>query len=374
MFVDSVDIFVSSGNGGPGAISFRKEKFVIQGGPDGGDGGKGGDIIFQVDNNTDTLSNFRGKKHYKAQNGKPGLPKRCHGKNGENLIIKLPLGTQILDFDSGALLADLNQQDSTITLLKGGKGGLGNSHFKSATNQAPTYAQQGIKGQNLHIKLELKLIADVGLVGYPNVGKSKLISTLSNAKVEVADYEFTTLIPHLGVVGIGEYASFVMADIPGIIDGANENKGLGLEFLKHIERTRFLLFVLDCARSISPLEQFQNLRNEIKEFENKHKDCFINSTPLTQRPFGIMISKIDLVQNDKKILDSLNLLSTYFDKEFDENLFGFIVESTSEFSNSNKSNLDSKNLNSPAFILGVSSVSNINLDILKSQIYKNLQN
>lgn len=288
MFVDSVDIFISSGNGGAGAISFRREKFVIQGGPDGGDGGKGGDVLFEVDNNADTLSKFRGKKHYKAQNGAQGSSRNCKGKNGANLIIKVPLGTQIRDFESDLLIADLKSQDSRVKILDGGKGGLGNAHFKNATNQTPTYAQSGIKGQSLHIKLELKLIADVGLVGFPNVGKSTLISTLSNAKPEIADYEFTTLIPNLGVVEVGELHSFVMADIPGIIEGASIGRGLGLQFLKHIERTNFLLFVLDSTRQNSVVAQFESLRGELSKF----------SRELFGKDFGIVISKSD-IQSDE---------------------------------------------------------------------------
>lgn len=287
MFIDSVDIVITSGNGGAGAVSFRREKFIIQGGPDGGDGGKGGDVIFVVDNNADTLSKFRGKKHYKAQNGTQGSSKNCKGKNGENLIIKVPLGTQIRHFDTNELIIDLNKVDSTIKILEGGKGGLGNARFKNAINQTPTYAQSGIKGSSLHIKLELKLIADVGLVGFPNVGKSTLISTLSNAKPEIADYEFTTLIPNLGVVEVDELHSFVMADIPGIIDGASSGKGLGIAFLKHIERTNFLLFVLDITRTNSIKTQFQTLQNELKQF----------SKELSSRDFGIVISKCDIANN-----------------------------------------------------------------------------
>lgn len=285
MFVDSADIFITSGNGGAGAVSFRREKFVIQGGPDGGDGGKGGDIIFEVDLNADTLSNFRGKKHYKAQNGAQGGSRNCTGKNGANLIIKIPLGTQVRDFESGELIADLDSPNATITILKGGKGGMGNARFKNATRQTPTYAQSGIKGESRHIKLELKLIADVGLVGFPNVGKSTLISVLSNAKPEIADYEFTTLTPHLGVVSV-DLHSFVMADIPGIIEGASLGKGLGTQFLKHIERTKFLLFVLDTTRQNHLVAQFQTLRRELANFSNE----------LFLRNFGIALSKCDIAE------------------------------------------------------------------------------
>ncbi|CUU39850.1 GTPase ObgE [Helicobacter typhlonius] len=284
MFVDSVDIFVASGKGGAGAVSFRREKFVIQGGPDGGDGGDGGDVYVEVDNNTDTLSKYRGARHYKAKNGQPGQAKRCNGKRGEHITLKVPLGTQILDFDTKELLIDMNTYPKNVCLLKGGKGGLGNVHFKNSTNQAPTYAQKGLSGEEKHILLELKLIADVGLVGFPNVGKSTLISTLSNAKPEVANYEFTTLTPHLGAVDVDEFSSFVMADIPGIIEGASEGKGLGLEFLKHIERTSFLLFVLDSMREQSFKEQWEILNLELQKF----------SSILAQRAFGIVLSKSDM--------------------------------------------------------------------------------
>lgn len=295
MFVDNADIFVFSGNGGAGGVSFLREKFVIQGGPDGGDGGKGGDVIIEVDPNAHTLANFRGKKHYRAQNGANGAPRNCNGKSGENLIIKVPLGTQILDFDSGEVLADFGENAMRVKLLEGGKGGLGNARFKTARNQAPTHAQKGIPGKELHIRLELKLIADVGLVGYPNVGKSTLISTLSNAKPEIANYEFTTITPHLGVVEVDELHSFVMADIPGIIEGASEGKGLGLRFLKHIERTKFLLFVLDSAREMDICTQYTNLVRELENF----------SPALSQRNFGIVVSKCD-VHTPK--LDSLQSL------------------------------------------------------------------
>ena len=335
MFVDSVDIFVSSGNGGAGAVSFRREKFVIQGGPDGGDGGKGGDVIFEVDSNADTLSIFRGKKHYKAQNGAQGSSRNCKGKNGANLIIKVPLGTQIRGFEGDKLIADLDAQDSQIKLLSGGKGGLGNARFKNATNQTPTYAQSGIKGHSLHIKLELKLIADVGLVGFPNVGKSTLISALSNAKPEIADYEFTTIIPNLGVVAVDELHSFVMADIPGIIDGASIGRGLGIQFLKHIERTRFLLFVLDFTRENGLVAQFETLRNELAKFSNE----------LFGRDFGIVISKSD-IQSDE-----------YFSKRFERecaNLCEFL----------------SAIANPQTFLLPISSIQGTNLKELRFALFE----
>lgn len=283
MFVDCVDIYIFSGKGGAGAVSFRREKFVLNGGPDGGDGGDGGDVYFVIDNNCDTLSNFRGKKHYRAQNGQVGMPKNCTGKRGEDLIIKIPAGTMLYDAQTNEVIADFTTQSERVKILSGGKGGYGNARFKNSVNQRPTYAQSGIAGEERHIRLELKLIADVGLVGYPNVGKSTLISTLSNAKPQIANYEFTTLTPSLGVVEMGGYQSFVMADIPGIIDGASEGRGLGIEFLRHVERTKFLLFVIDVVSYRDALSQYQNLKKELQNF----------SSELYGREFGIVLSKVD---------------------------------------------------------------------------------
>lgn len=283
MFIDSVEILLQSGDGGKGAVSFRREKYVPLGGPDGGDGGRGGDVIIICDNNAHTLAHFKGKKKLCAANGANGDKRNRNGKSGENLEILVPQGTQIIDAQSKKLLLDMVKEGQRELLLKGGKGGLGNTHFKNASNQRPDYAQPGLKGQSLKVRLELKLIADVGLVGFPNVGKSTLISVLSNARPEIADYEFTTLTPKLGFVEVDEYHSFVMADIPGIIKGASEGKGLGLAFLKHIERTSFLLFVLDSSRNMSLQEQFCTLQKEL--------ECF--SLKLAQRKFGIVLSKSD---------------------------------------------------------------------------------
>lgn len=286
MFIDSVKLVLNSGNGGKGSVSFRREKHVPLGGPDGGDGGKGGDVVIVCNNNAHTLANFKGKKELSAQNGQNGDKRNRNGKSGANLEISVPAGTQIIDDESGEVLFDMTTHFEQKILLKGGKGGLGNTHFKNATNQRPDYAQAGIKGQSLKVRLELKLIADVGLVGFPNVGKSTLISVISNAKPQIANYEFTTLTPKLGLVQVGEYDSFVMADIPGIIEGASEGKGLGLEFLKHIERTSFLLFVLDPLRELSLKQQFQALSKELEKFSSK----------LYERNFGIMISKSDNIE------------------------------------------------------------------------------
>ncbi len=283
MFIDSVEILLQSGDGGKGAVSFRREKYVPLGGPDGGDGGRGGDVIIVCDNNAHTLAHFKGKKKLCAANGANGDKRNRNGKSGESLEILVPQGTQIIDVQSKKILLDMVKEGQRELLLKGGKGGLGNTHFKNASNQRPDYAQPGLKGQSLKARLELKLIADVGLVGFPNVGKSTLISVLSNARPEIADYEFTTLTPKLGFVEVDEYHSFVMADIPGIIKGASEGKGLGLAFLKHIERTSFLLFVLDSSRNMSLQEQFCTLQKEL--------ECF--SLKLAQRKFGIVLSKSD---------------------------------------------------------------------------------
>lgn len=349
MFVDSVEIFATSGNGGAGAVSFRREKFVIQGGPDGGDGGKGGDVIVQVDTNLNTLASFRGIKHYKAKNGEAGKSRRCSGKNGENIVIKVPLGTQIFDVQNKNLLADLDTNQSSIVLLTGGKGGLGNARFKNSINQTPTYAQKGIPGQTLQIRLELKLLADVGLVGYPNVGKSSLISALSNAKPEVANYEFTTLTPHLGVVEVDDLHSFVMADIPGIIEGASEGKGLGLEFLKHIERTKFLLFVLDSTRDMTPKLQYKHLTKELYSFDAQ----------LAHRPFGIVISKIDSAESSMV-------------EDFIQEICAFFGITQNMLSPHSIQPPNETHQIIPNFIIDVSSVAHINTDILKFRLHNAL--
>jgi len=303
MFVDSVELKLSSGKGGQGCSSFRREKFVNKGGPDGGDGGRGGDVWFVVDKNTDTLSHFKGKTHLKAKNGRPGMPRKCAGKTGESIYVKVPPGTQVIDQETGELLLDLTEDGQKVKFLEGGKGGLGNVHFKSSTNQRPTYAQPGKPGQEKDVRLELKLIADVGLVGFPNVGKSTLISTISNAHPEVANYEFTTLTPKLGVVAIDDYRAFVMADIPGIIEGASDGKGLGIEFLKHIERTKTLLFMIDAANYRDVAQQYVALKNELERY----------SEELAKRPYAIALTRIDAIMPEEanakmgELLDTLGL-------------------------------------------------------------------
>jgi len=303
MFVDNVELTLSSGKGGAGCVSFHTEKFVIKGGPDGGDGGRGGAIWFQVDNNTDTLSHLRGKRHIKAENGRPGEGRKRYGRSGKDTTIIVPPGTQVVDAETGELLLDLTKPGEKVRFLEGGKGGLGNVHFKSPTNQRPTYAQPGLPGQTRRVRLEMKLIADVGLVGFPNVGKSTLISTLSNARPEIANYEFTTLTPKLGVVPVGEYDSFMMADIPGIIEGASDGRGLGLEFLRHIERTKSLLLMVDATNYREMRYQMETLQEELRRY----------SEELASRPYAIGITKIDALSDHEidskteELLEALGL-------------------------------------------------------------------
>jgi GTPase len=271
MFIDHAEIEVAAGKGGDGAITFRREKYVPKGGPSGGNGGNGGNIILKTDPNLFTLLDFRYKKKYKAQNGEPGGNSRKDGKFGEDVIIKIPVGTIVKSTQTGKVIFDLNQPDQSVVLAKGGKGGKGNSNFATPTNQAPRKAEPGKDGEALEIILELKLIADVGLVGFPNAGKSTLISTISAAKPKIADYPFTTLTPNLGIVKYKDYKSFTVADIPGIIEGAHEGKGLGLKFLKHIERTRILLFLIDIT-SDNYQRDYDILFNELKSYSKKLAD------------------------------------------------------------------------------------------------------
>ena len=353
MFIDKVELLISSGKGGMGCVSFHTEKFVIKGGPDGGDGGRGGSVFFKVDNNTDTLSYYRGKRHLKAQNGRPGEGRKRFGKKGEDLTLVVPPGTQVVDVETGDVLLDLTEDKSVVEFLKGGKGGLGNTHFKSSTNQRPTYAQPGLPGETKAVRLELKSIADIGLVGFPNVGKSTLISSVSNARPEVANYEFTTLTPKLGVVQVSEYESFMMADIPGIIEGASDGRGLGLEFLRHIERTKTLLFMIDATNYREMKYQFEQLQEELKRY----------SQELSGKVFAIAITKVDALASDEvnllieQFIQDLGLNTTKKAKfDIDSNL-GFYIQEKSEWEDFDKSK--------PAFILPISSVSRVNLDALK---------
>lgn len=290
MFTDYTKIIVKSGDGGNGAITFRREKYVAAGGPDGGDGGKGGDVYFVVDPDQNTLINFRYNKKYKAQNGENGSGNRCFGKSGDDLYIKVPRGTVIKDSETGKVIADLSEEGQCELIFPGGRGGKGNSHFATATRQAPHFAQGGEKGIEKEIILELKLIADVGLVGFPNVGKSTILSRVTSARPKIADYHFTTLEPNLGVVKTEYGDSFVIADIPGIIEGASQGVGLGLKFLRHIERTRLLLHVIDVSGSENriPVEDFKTINEELRKYSEK----------LASRKQIIVANKIDSMQNE----------------------------------------------------------------------------
>lgn len=274
MFVDKAKIKIKAGNGGDGAVSFHREKYVAAGGPDGGDGGNGGNVVFQVDDNFSTLIDFRYKRKYVAQNGDNGGAKRCTGKSAPDLIIKVPRGTLIREAESGRIMADMSD-DAPHILAKGGRGGKGNSNFATSTRQIPKFAKPGFPGESFDVTLELKLLADVGLVGFPNVGKSTLISVVSAAKPKIANYHFTTLTPVLGVVRLDEERSFVMADIPGLIEGASEGTGLGHEFLRHVERCRLILHILDVSGSEArnPAEDFEKINQELANFSESLAEC-----------------------------------------------------------------------------------------------------
>jgi len=290
MFADRAKIFIRSGKGGDGHVSFRRELYVPCGGPDGGDGGRGGDIIFEVDEGLNTLSDFRHIHKYTAQEGESGGKRRCHGKDGGDLVIKVPEGTVIKDFESGKVIADMSGENRREVILKGGRGGQGNMHYATPTMQAPKYAQPGQACQELWVQLELKVIADVGLVGFPNVGKSTLLSRVSNAKPKIANYHFTTLNPHLGVVDIDGGKGFVMADIPGLIEGASEGVGLGHDFLRHIERTRVLVHVVDAASTEG--------RDPIADIHAINKELEAYNPELMERPQIIAANKTDAIYDD----------------------------------------------------------------------------
>ena len=290
MFADSAKVFIKSGKGGDGHVSFRRELYVANGGPDGGDGGRGGDIIFEVDDGLNTLTDFRHVRKYVAGSGEEGGKRRCHGADGKDLVIKVPEGTVIKDFESGKVIADMSGENRREIILKGGKGGLGNMHFATSTMQVPKYAQPGQPAQELWVLLELKVIADVGLVGFPNVGKSTLLSRVSNARPKIANYHFTTLNPHLGVVDLGEGAGFVMADIPGLIEGASEGIGLGHSFLKHIERTKVLIHVVDAASTEG--------RDPVADIRAINKELEAYNPELLSRPQVIAANKVDAIYDD----------------------------------------------------------------------------
>lgn len=326
-FIDEVRITVISGNGGPGAVHFRREKSIEFGGPDGGDGGSGGSIVFIADEGVNTLIHFRGKKVFKAEDGEPGAGRTLNGKSGLDLILKVPVGTIVRNAESGAVLADLKEHNQSAVIAEGGNGGRGNVNFKSATNQAPRIAQPGLPGETFHIDLELKLIADLALVGLPNAGKSTLISAISAARPKIADYPFTTLEPNLGVVTLGE-SSFVVADIPGLIEDAAEGKGLGIKFLKHIERTKALVHLVDvswCLDEYEAFEQYVVIRSELE----KYSEELVNKREL------VCLTKIDAMSEEE-----IKKFQDFFEEQLDKK------------------------------VLPISGVSGRNIDVLKSLMLK----
>lgn len=287
MFADRAKIYIRSGKGGDGHVSFRRELYVPNGGPDGGDGGRGGDVIFEVDEGLNTLVDYRHKKRYAAKDGQEGGKRRCHGKDAEDIVLKVPEGTVIKEAESGKVIADMSGDNRRQVILKGGRGGLGNQHFATATMQIPKYAQPGGASQELDVLLELKVIADVGLIGFPNVGKSTLLSRVTNATPKIANYHFTTLNPNLGVVDLDGSDGFVIADIPGLIEGASEGVGLGHEFLRHIERTKMMIHVVDAASSEGrdPIEDICKINEELRAYNEE----------IATRPQVIAANKIDLI-------------------------------------------------------------------------------
>jgi GTP-binding protein len=290
-FVDEATVRVRAGNGGHGCLSFRREKFVERGGPDGGDGGQGGDVYLVADDGINTLADFRVARKYKAESGQGGAGRNMTGKSGEDLDVLVPEGTVVHDVDTGELIGDLTVAGQRLKVVEGGRGGQGNARFKSSVNRAPRKITQGTPGEARHLKLELKLIADVGLVGLPNAGKSTLIRSMSAAKPKVADYPFTTLHPNLGVVSVGQFQSFVMADVPGLIEGAAEGAGLGIQFLKHLQRTRLLLHLVDIAPldiDDDPADAFRSIEKEVNKY----------SAELADKPRWLVINKIDLLATD----------------------------------------------------------------------------
>ena len=299
MFIDYAEITCASGKGGSGAVTFRREKFVSKGGPDGGDGGKGGSIIFVADQNLHTLQDIRYKKFYQAENGAPGLSNQKTGRAGENMCIPVPLGTLIREKNTSKVEADLIMDGEEYIACPGGNGGKGNTQFKTATRQTPRYAQKGSRGEKRNFTIELKLLADVGLVGLPNAGKSTLLSVVSSARPKIADYPFTTLQPHLGIVKYGEYRSFVMADIPGLIEGASEGKGLGHQFLRHIERTRLLLFLIDTVEQ-DPDNRYKLL---LQELLNHNPDLSKRKKIIVRTKIDTRVDNTDWVNLDNEYLE-----------------------------------------------------------------------
>ncbi|MCI9516997.1 MAG: GTPase ObgE [Lachnospiraceae bacterium] len=366
MFADRAKIFIRSGKGGDGHVSFRRELYVPAGGPDGGDGGKGGDIIFEVDKGMTTLADYRHRGKFCAGDGEPGNKKRCHGKNGNDLILKVPEGTIIKESESGKVIADMSGGNSRQVILRGGRGGQGNMHYATATMQAPKYAQPGQSARELWVNLELKVIADVGLVGFPNVGKSTLLSRVTNAQPKIANYHFTTLNPNLGVVDLEGGRGFIIADIPGLIEGASEGVGLGHEFLRHIERTRVIIHMVDAASTEGrdPVDDIYKINEELRAYNpeiakrpqviaaNKIDAIYIGDEDPVQRirdefePKGVKVLAIsavsgkglkELLYQVREILDNLPQETVVFEQEFfpedmaiDSNLPYTVEKSTEE--------------------------------------------
>lgn len=304
MFADSAKIYIRSGKGGDGCVSFRRELFVAAGGPNGGDGGRGGDLIFEIDEGLNTLNDFRHVRKYFASDGQPGGGNRCHGKDGEDMVVKVPPGTVIKDAETGKVITDMNYENRREVVLKGGRGGKGNQHYATPTMQVPKYAQPGKPGKELTVLLELKVIADVGLVGFPNVGKSTFLSRVTNAKPKIANYHFTTLNPNLGVVDMGDGDGFVIADIPGLIEGAAEGVGLGHEFLRHIERTKVMIHMVDAASTEGrdPIEDIRIINEELASYNEE----------LAHRPQVIAANKIDIFYGEEG-KDVITLLKEEFE-------------------------------------------------------------
>mgnify|MGYP001016189719 FL=1 len=301
MFIDIAEIHIKAGDGGNGAVSFRREKYIPAGGPDGGDGGDGGSVIFIADKHLRTLADFRYHKHYKASRGDDGGGRKCSGKKGEDLVVKVPCGTLIKDKDTGLVIVDIAQDGQSEIIARGGKGGKGNVHFATPTRQAPNFAKNGTAGEESWIILELKLLADVGLLGFPNVGKSTLLSMVSSAKPKIANYHFTTLTPNLGVVSMGEGESFVIADIPGLIEGAHEGVGLGHDFLKHVERTKLLIHVVDIAAldGREPVDDFYVINRELEKYNPE----------LSKRPQIVAANKIDALFDPTKLNEFISKMN-----------------------------------------------------------------
>lgn len=300
--VDEAEIRVFAGNGGNGCCSFRREKFIPLGGPDGGDGGDGGSVWLQADENLNTLIDFRHQRMFRAQRGENGMSRQMYGKKGEDFIIRVPIGTQVTQIENEEIMGDLTEHGQMLKIAQGGKGGLGNIHFKSSTNRAPRRTTSGTEGEQREIRLELKLLADVGLLGFPNAGKSTFIRAVSAARPRVADYPFTTLYPNLGVVRIEQHRSFVVADIPGLIEGAAEGAGLGITFLKHVQRNRLLLQLVDIAplvEDVDPVEQVRALERELQKFDPE----------LLERPRWLLLNKVDLLPEDEREARIQSLLS-----------------------------------------------------------------